>query len=319
MKLFTKPAFFCFFFVLISACQQETVPTKRQILQDDYTVYSTLIDANLIELNSLWYIKGEKVEFLKNKDFEQINIYPETFPAEENLLSNAYLINVTPELLSSYKEINDEKLELENNFVTKRKIFFFDQITKTRIETEARNGTPYEDLVKRSFPPKTGWMAFSRVGFDSEHKMALVKATLTGYELRPGYGPGALAALYLLVKENEQWFIKGAVRGAEAIKLTPAQCEPKYMNYQWDMGSGGISIIGTENGKCHIRQSREEEGGYETFDCFIPQDLPPIIIFKSGSFYYSTSIFRFCEKPKRGNFLAEQADEFRKSLKRKSK
>lgn len=119
-----------------------------------------------------------------------------------------------------------------------------------------------------------------------------------------------------LAKEDGKWIVSRSFpRNEETIiNVDSYRCDLDGMRYLWGQGSDSVGIRGREQGKCHLTETHEVEGGYQKTVCRIPENFGNFQVFQLGHLYrYSRNLSLFCDEPKQGNLLVEQAKELRKS------
>ncbi len=303
-------------FLFISFCNPCFGISK--IAKEEYKIYSAYINQAHLDTNFEWFtIDGAKIKWLADIDkIEQVVISPITI---QNLHDNEILAagikklpvklfaNYLKQNLKSYKFDDKFKLNLENHLLP------VDKDGWNTIEVEARRrNVSYEKLFFEKYPKAIGALYFSRIGFDSSRRTALLAVSHldTFDRKRAGFAPHP--KFVLLSKQNGTWKVKEILPKNDYIKTINLQkCEAGTIHLGLPEGSTTLEIKGIENGKCHIKDEFEIEQGYRRIECFIPIYLKDFLFAPGQPNLYSKNFSSYCSKPETGNYMFDYIPEKR--------
>ena len=207
---------------------------------------------------------------------------------------------------SDYLASNDQSYPLVANFDLKVPYGFFskeDGNAESPVvnQSKARLG----HFVARR-PKARGYLALSRVGFNTENNVAVVGFAQTDFSAHSDSTRmwGGLASLR---KEGGNWRFQDIyLNETEQKPLTVelAQCRPDSRHLGWGLGSATVSVKGRRGPACLIEQMSEMEGGYTESECRIPIAIGTLTIYRgSTDFYYSFNVSRNCKVIGSGNLM----------------
>ncbi len=306
--------------LLFISCSSKEPP---QVTLDEYEVYSAVLNHYYIdEPKSLFSLSGEELKTQPKNTFDQIIVNSKTSNFfSYGLSSDQEAKDLPQETLMSYLQKNSKIYELENNFELAKNLVLVDEELLNKELKEYRAQGASNPLTGK-YPRALGWLFFSRVGFSDIHDSAIVSYLLK-YPISINLTPeSSLLKTIFLIKEDGKWMVrKSFPRNEETIiNVHSYRCDLNRMGYSWGQGSGGVEISGREQGKCQLTESHEVEGGYKRTACQIPENFGWFQVFQFGHAYsYSKNLSQFCDEPKQGNLLVEQAEELRKSQRKQYK
>ncbi len=300
------------FFLLIAFCCPCFVAS--QVAKEEYKIYSAFINQAYLDTNLEWFtIDGTKIKWLVDIDkIEQVVISPITV---QNLhdneilaqgigqLSKKLVANYLKQNLKSYKFNDKFKTNLEHHLLSVNT----DGYNTIEVEAQKRN-VFYKELFFEKYPKAVGALYFSRIGFDSSRKTALlVVSRLDTFDRkRAEFAPRP--SFVILSKQKGVWKIKEVFPKNENIKtVNLRKCQPNTISFGSALGSNSLETKGIEDGKCQIKDESEIEQGYNRVECFIPAYLGKVLVtLNTYRIIYSRDFSGYCSKPKTGNYMFDR-------------
>lgn len=281
---------------------------------DEYAVYSEFIDQKYIHpaTRGGFSLKGTVINSFGPDKIKQVVILPNTLFTLEHFLSQKKLKEMLPsEAQAAFNDCvkhNEQSYPLAGNFKVSVAYSFFSEQDGNAASSVVNDSKAPLDRFVASHPTALGYLALSRVGFDTAHKVAVVGFAQTDFDVR-SRSTRMWGGLVLLSKESGSWLVlKVFTEPAEAepVTIDLSQCSPVNQSLAWGLGSATISVKGRRGPNCVIEHVSEIEGGFTQSECSIPNSLGPLTIHQGGmDFYYSFDVSKYCKVIKSGNSLLE--------------
>jgi hypothetical protein len=295
-------------FLLITFCYPCFVAS--QVTKEEYKIYSAFINQAYLDANFEWFtIDGTKIKWLVDIDkIEQVVISPITIQTlHDNEILARSMKQLQKKLVANYLKQNLKSYKFDDKFKTDLEHYLL-PVNKdgwNTIEIEARRqNVSYEKLFFEKYPKAVGALYFSRIGFDSSRKTALLAVSQLDTFDRKRAGVAPHPKFVILSKQTEAWKVKEIFPKNDNIRIVNLQkCKPETIHLGLAEGSISIEIKGIKNGKCQIKEEDEIEQGYTRVECLIPQYFRKIFITPNAyNFVYSKNISSYCSTPITGNY-----------------
>ena len=188
---------------------------QSNITGEEYGVYDAVLKSRYMKIHKQ---QGVKVSFVILEDTVKLDFVPSGYPKKKTLLdySNERINGYSEDLLKDFREKNKFSISLEKqspteyqyNIVSKDEIDkLFEEGKKEQSEYSKKcnpcswhNGFVWQPL-QRKYPNNAGYSKFSRVGFSSDNRFALVYIDTES----AGHGD---SSFYVLEKADGKWKIR---------------------------------------------------------------------------------------------------------------
>jgi hypothetical protein len=188
--------------LLLPARSQEPPAPQRRTQEDDYKVYSLVLQANYVRKGVERLVIGDHT-LMALPPVMMGMTQPGDTPEMKKIRKTA-----TKETTQDYEEKNKSPAPLENRFSVKVPIVLMsegdrDRVFQVKGEGEKKTGNPKGfDEFYRLYPKSTGFMSVSRIGYNSAKTQALLYiGNLCG-------GLCGTGQVFLLVKDDGAWKVQ---------------------------------------------------------------------------------------------------------------
>lgn len=279
---------------------------------EEYAVYSAFINQKYIQPDSRsgFNLKGKIIAGFGPEKIEEVVILPNTLWTLDYYIPQAKLRAMLPfeaqPAFSDYLKNNDQPYPLISNFKLKVAYNFFskeDGNSESPVVNDSK--ARLRPFVARH-PNALGYLALSRVGFTTDHNVAVVAFAQTDFNMRSDSSKmwGGLA---LLRKEGGNWRVQDVYSNNNVQKpltIDLSQCTADSRHLGWAMGGAHVSVKGRRGSACFIEHMSEMEGGYTRSECLIPISMGTLTIYEGNTdFYYSHNVSRSCKVVKSGMLM----------------
>ena len=279
---------------------------------EEYAVYSAFINQKYIQPDSRrgFNVRGTIIEGFGPDRIEEVVILPQTLATLDYYIPRTKLKSMLPPVaqpaFSDYLASNDQSYPLVAHFDLKVPYSFFskeDGNTESPVvnQSKARLG----HFVARH-PNALGYLSLSRVGFSTDHNVAVVGFAQTDFSVHSNSTRmwGGLASLR---KEGGNWRFQDVYLNdpeQKPLTIELARCGLDSRNLYWGLGSATVSVKGRRGSACLIEQTSELEGGYIQSECRIPISIGTLTIYGGNTdFYYSLNVSKNCKAIGSGNLM----------------
>jgi hypothetical protein len=215
---------------------------------EEYAVYSAFINQKYIQPDSRggFSLLGTIIEGFGPEKIEHVVILPQTLWTLEHYLSQNKLKEMVPPTahtaFSDYLTNNNQSYPLGANFNLKVAYSFFseqDGAAESSVVNDSK--APLDRFVARH-PNALGYLALSRVGFTTDHNVAVVGFAQTDFNVR-SHSTRMWGGLVLLRKESGNWMVQDVYSNRteqKPLTIELAQCSPASRHLSWGLGSAGV-------------------------------------------------------------------------------
>jgi hypothetical protein len=202
------------FTVLLLFIYSVNLFAQTNLTKEEYAVYDTVLESRYLETLKQFSVKSS---FVISAETVELDFIPTGLMNKKSLLdySNEKFQSYPKDLLNDFKEKNQFSVKLEKQSPTEYEYYL---VSKGELDKLLEEGKKEEVNVskncvvcswggfvwqplRRKYPNSTGYSKFSRIGFSSDNKFALMFINSEA----AGYG-GSM--FYILEKTDNKWKVK---------------------------------------------------------------------------------------------------------------
>lgn len=176
--------------IIMSCSDDSSSPVQVATEEDQYDIYSLLLDSNYINYTKLAVYENNPVSYISEYDDYYKHIVQD-FPT------------ISKETVISFcNDVNQPGLIVSNKFTTKKEIVM---VTSKDLESVSNDELKWDEDFKKLFPGTNGLIKLSKIGYNSNYTQALVYFSHQVSLLSTG------EYFVLFEKINGKWIYKGCM------------------------------------------------------------------------------------------------------------